>query len=62
MEIKLSSSFQPPEAPREAAAPLRSPSSSQKRPAAPTGPPKAPSLPPLPKDVAVEKYSGLRLR
>eukprot|EP00066_Takifugu_rubripes_P022557 XP_011611823.1 PREDICTED: protein MCM10 homolog [Takifugu rubripes] len=62
VEIKLSSSFQPPEAPSEAAAPLRSPPSSQKRPAAPPGPPKAPSLPQIPKDVAVEKYSGLRLR
>lgn len=62
MEIKIGSSFQPLEGTSESTNPLRSPFSSQKRPAAPPGPPKEPSLPPLPKDVAVERFSGLRLR
>lgn len=62
MEIKIGSSFQPLEGTCESTNPQPSPFSSQKRPAAPLGPPKAPSLPPLPKDVAVEKFSGLRLR
>ncbi|KAM3587519.1 uncharacterized protein V6R79_007873 [Siganus canaliculatus] len=68
MEIKVGSSFQPaPESTSEAANPLRSPSSFKKRPAAApaaasAGQPKPAALPPLPKDVAVERYSGLRLR
>lgn len=62
VEIKIGSSFQPFEGTSEATNPLCSPLSSQKRPAAPPGPPKALSLPQVPKDVALEKYSGLRLR
>lgn len=62
VEIKIGSSFQPFEGTSKATNPLCSPLSSQKRPAAPPGPPKAPLLPQLPKDVALEKYSGLRLR
>lgn len=52
MEIKIGGTFLPVEA------------SSQSRaaPAASTRAPKHSSLPPLPKDVGVEKYSGLRLR
>lgn len=60
VEIKIGSSFQPFEGTSEATNPLRSPLSSQKRPAAP--PQLPPSLPQLPQDVALEKYSGLRLR
>lgn len=59
MEIKVGSSFLPFEGTSEAASPLRSPLWSQKRPPAPAGPS---SLPQLPKDVALERYSGLRLR
>ncbi|XP_076578381.1 protein MCM10 homolog [Chaetodon auriga] len=61
VEIKLGSSFQPVESTSKVTNPLRSPPSSQSRPA-PAGQPKPSSLPPLPKDVAVERYSGLRLR
>ncbi|XP_028306188.1 protein MCM10 homolog isoform X2 [Gouania willdenowi] len=60
VEIKLSSSFQPTESISKVPNPLRSPPASQSRPA--STPPPASSLPSLPKDVAVEKYSGLRLR
>ncbi|XP_075932212.1 protein MCM10 homolog [Anarhichas minor] len=56
MEIKISSSFLPVESTSKVCNPLRSP------PAASTGTPKPSSLPPIPKDVGVEKYSGLRLR
>ncbi|KAG8005804.1 Protein MCM10-like protein, partial [Nibea albiflora] len=64
VEIKVGSSFQPVESTSKVTNPLRSPPSSQSRaaPAASAGQPKPPSLPPLPKDVGVEKYSGLRLR
>lgn len=62
VEIKIGSSFQPFEGTSEATNPLRPPWLSQKRPAAPPGAPKTPPLPQLPKDVALEKYSGLRLR
>ncbi|KAI3366921.1 hypothetical protein L3Q82_009564 [Scortum barcoo] len=64
VEIKLGSSFQPVEGTSKVPNPLRSPPSSQSRPApsASAGQPKPSSLPPLPKDVGVEKYSGLRLR
>ncbi|XP_024118394.1 protein MCM10 homolog [Oryzias melastigma] len=58
MEIKISSSFQPD----SKAAPVRSPPAPPSRPAASAGRPKPAPLPPPPKDVAVEKYSGLRLR
>ncbi|XP_053718940.1 protein MCM10 homolog [Synchiropus splendidus] len=56
VEIKLSSSFQPVES--KAVNPQRSPTASQSR----LSQPKPVSLPPLPKDMAVEKYSRLRLR
>ncbi|XP_061770579.1 protein MCM10 homolog isoform X3 [Nerophis ophidion] len=62
MEIKMGSSFQPVESTSKAATPVqRWPPSSQSRPRPPAsaGPPKLDSLS---KDVAVEKYSGLRLR
>lgn len=64
VEIKIGSSFQPVEGTSKATNPLRSPPSSQSRPAlaASAGQPKPSSLPPLPKDVGVEKYSALRLR
>lgn len=64
VEIKVGSSFQPVESTSKVTNPLRSPPSSQSKaaPAASAGQPKPPSLPPLPKDVGVEKYSGLRLR
>nr|XP_046235722.1 protein MCM10 homolog [Scatophagus argus]XP_046235723.1 protein MCM10 homolog [Scatophagus argus] len=64
VEIKIGSSFQPIEATSKVTNPLCSPPSSQSRPASAssTGQPKPASLPPLPKDVGVEKYSGLRLR
>ncbi|TKS91116.1 Protein MCM10 -like protein [Collichthys lucidus] len=64
VEIKVGSSFQPAESTSKVSNPLRSPPSSQSRaaPAASAAQPKPPSLPPLPKDVGVEKYSGLRLR
>ncbi|XP_045928561.1 protein MCM10 homolog [Micropterus dolomieu] len=62
VEIKIGSSFQPEETTSKV--PLRSPPPSQSRPApaASAGQPKPSCLPPLPKDVAIEKYSGLRLR
>ncbi|GAA6219313.1 protein MCM10 homolog isoform X1 [Lates japonicus] len=59
VEIKMGSSFQPVESTSKVSNPLRSPPASHTRPAAQ---PKPSSLPPVPKDVAVEKYSGLRLR
>ncbi|XP_070785265.1 protein MCM10 homolog [Enoplosus armatus] len=64
VEIKIGSSFQPLESSSKGVNHLRSPPPSQSRPApaAPVGQPKPSSLPPLPKDVAIEKYSGLRLR
>ncbi|XP_051248743.1 protein MCM10 homolog isoform X1 [Dicentrarchus labrax] len=64
VEIKIGSSFQPVESTSKDSNPLRSPPASQSRPApaASAGQPKPSSLPPLPKDVGVEKYSGLRLR
>ncbi|KAM8739903.1 protein MCM10 homolog isoform 1-T1 [Acanthopagrus schlegelii] len=64
VEIKLGSSFQPVESTSKVTNSLKSPPSSQSRPApaASAGQPKPSSLPPLPKDVAVERYSGLRLR
>lgn len=55
----MGSSFQPVESTSKVSNPLRSPPASDTRPAAQ---PKPSSLPPVPKDVAVEKYSGLRLR
>ncbi|KAM7377984.1 hypothetical protein PAMA_013070 [Pampus argenteus] len=61
VEIKIGSSFQPVESTSKITNPLRSPPASQSRPGA-AGQPKPASLPPLPKDVAVERYSGLRLR
>ncbi|XP_029351311.1 protein MCM10 homolog [Echeneis naucrates] len=61
VEIKIGSSFQPEESSSCVSNPLRSPPASHTRPA-PAGQPKPSSLPPAPKDVAVEKYSGLRLR
>ncbi|CAK6959875.1 protein MCM10 homolog [Scomber scombrus] len=63
VEIKIGSTFQPVESTSKVTSPpLRSPPAAQSRPAASAGQPKPTSLPPLPKDVAVEKYSGLRLR
>ncbi|KAG7497288.1 MCM10-like isoform X1 [Solea senegalensis] len=53
VEIKLGSTFQPVE--------KVSPPASLTKPA-PAAPSKPPSLPALPKDVGVERYSGLRLR
>ncbi|XP_075868239.1 protein MCM10 homolog isoform X1 [Nelusetta ayraudi] len=61
VEVKLSSSFQPQGGAANANNTLRSPPSSQGR-AASSAAPKVFSPPPHPKDVAVEKYSGLRLR
>ncbi|XP_030576225.1 protein MCM10 homolog [Archocentrus centrarchus] len=64
VEIKIGSSFQPIESTSKAPDPLRSAAASHNRPAAATsaGQPKPAPYPSLPKDVAVEKYSGLRLR
>lgn len=64
MEIKIGSSFQPLEGTSKATNPLCTTSSSQSRStvAASAGLPKPSCLPPLPKDVAVEKYTGLRIR
>lgn len=64
VEIKIGSSFKPIESTSTAPDALRSPSASHSRPAAAASAvqPKAPSYPSLPKDVALEKYSGLRLR
>ncbi|XP_056131836.1 protein MCM10 homolog [Lampris incognitus] len=65
VEIKIGSSFQPMESTSKVSSPLHSPPASQSKPG--SAPPKAgqsKALPPpaLPKDVGVEKYSGLRLR
>ncbi|RVE56282.1 hypothetical protein OJAV_G00219810 [Oryzias javanicus] len=60
VEIKISSSFQPVDS--KAAAPAHSPPAPPSRPAASTGRPRPAPLPPPIKDVAIEKYSGLRLR
>ncbi|XP_068442871.1 protein MCM10 homolog isoform X2 [Clinocottus analis] len=62
VEIKIGGTFQPVESSSKVFSPARSSPASQRRPAASTGTPKPYSLPPLPKDVGVEKYSGLRLR
>ncbi|XP_063316244.1 protein MCM10 homolog [Pelmatolapia mariae] len=64
VEIKIGSSFKPIESTSTAPDALRSPSASQSRPAvaASAVQPKVPSYPSLPKDLALEKYSGLRLR
>uniref|UniRef100_A0A3Q0R5R0 Protein MCM10 homolog n=1 Tax=Amphilophus citrinellus TaxID=61819 RepID=A0A3Q0R5R0_AMPCI len=64
VEIKIGSSFQPIESTSKAPDPLHSAAASHNRPAAATsaGQPKPAPYPSLPKDVAVEKYSGLRLR
>lgn len=59
VEIKIGSSFQPIESTRKVS---DSPPQSRPPPAASSGHPKPYSVPPLPADVAVEKYSGLRLR
>ncbi|XP_044042345.1 protein MCM10 homolog isoform X2 [Siniperca chuatsi] len=59
VEIKIGSSFQPIASTSKVYNPLCSPPPSQSTAA---GQPKPSPLPPLPKDVAVEKYSGLRLR
>ncbi|XP_072235205.1 protein MCM10 homolog [Leuresthes tenuis] len=56
VEVKMGSSFQPLDSLSGAAGPMQSPP-----PLPPPAAQPAPS-PPLPKDVAVEKYSGLRLR
>lgn len=55
VEVKISSSFRPLESASESSGPSRS------RTAPPSRPTAAPQ-PPVPKDVDVEKYSGLRLR
>ncbi|XP_041832865.1 protein MCM10 homolog [Melanotaenia boesemani] len=60
VEIKVGSSFQPLE--RRASDTLRSPPASHSRPSTAAAAPKPATHPPLPKDVGVEKYSGLRLR
>ncbi|XP_026218440.1 protein MCM10 homolog isoform X2 [Anabas testudineus] len=63
VEIKIGSSFQPVESSSKVSNPVRSPlPQSKPAPAESSGQPKTYSVPPLPKDVAVEKYSGLRLR
>ncbi|XP_054480640.1 protein MCM10 homolog isoform X2 [Anoplopoma fimbria] len=64
IEIKIGGTFQPVESTSKVFNAKRSPPASQSKPAraASTGTPKPSSLPPLPKDVGVEKYSGLRLR
>uniref|UniRef100_A0A8D3EFH2 Protein MCM10 homolog n=1 Tax=Scophthalmus maximus TaxID=52904 RepID=A0A8D3EFH2_SCOMX len=64
VEIKLGSSFKPMESTGKVSNPLRSPPASHTRHAgaASAGQPKPSPLPAVPKDVAVEKYSGLRLR
>ena len=56
----MGSSFQPLESFSRASGPMRSPAASHSR-LPPLAAKPAPS-PPLPKDVAIEKYSGLRLR
>ncbi|XP_019948078.2 protein MCM10 homolog [Paralichthys olivaceus] len=63
VEIKLGSSFKPVESTSNVSKPRRSPPASLTKPSpAASASPKPSSLPALPKDVAVEKYSGLRLR
>ncbi|XP_054862662.1 protein MCM10 homolog isoform X2 [Amphiprion ocellaris] len=64
VEIKIGSSFQPVESTSKVSAPRQSPPASHHRPApaASAGQSKPASVPSLPKDVAVERYSGLRLR
>uniref|UniRef100_A0A3B5AKA5 Protein MCM10 homolog n=1 Tax=Stegastes partitus TaxID=144197 RepID=A0A3B5AKA5_9TELE len=64
VEIKIGSSFQPVESTSKVSAPRQSPPASHSRPApaASAGQSKVASFPSLPKDVAIEKYSGLRLR
>ncbi|KAM4712199.1 protein MCM10 homolog [Anableps anableps] len=61
VEVKLGSSFQPLESARERRDSLLLPPPSHSRTAA-AGAPKPAPQPPVPKDVGVEKYSGLRLR
>ncbi|KAF7658348.1 hypothetical protein LDENG_00014030 [Lucifuga dentata] len=61
VEIKIGSSFQPIESTSKATTHLRSPPASWSR-SGSSRQSKPSPLPPLPKDVAVEKYSGLRLR
>nr|XP_057933016.1 protein MCM10 homolog [Doryrhamphus excisus] len=62
VEIKIGSSFQPVESTSKAATPLQQlPPSTQRKPS-PTASKGLPNLGSLAKDVAVEKYSGLRLR
>ncbi|XP_061617225.1 protein MCM10 homolog isoform X2 [Phyllopteryx taeniolatus] len=61
VEIKMGSSFLPAESTSKAAAPQRSSATFQSRPG-PTSSAGRPKPDPLPKDVAMEKYSGLRLR
>ncbi|MED6251808.1 hypothetical protein ATANTOWER_003249 [Ataeniobius toweri] len=61
VEVKIGSSFQPLESTSEPSNRLLSPAPSHSR-SAPAGPPKPAPQPPVPKDVGVEKYSGLRLR
>ncbi|XP_061523916.1 LOW QUALITY PROTEIN: protein MCM10 homolog [Phycodurus eques] len=61
VEIKMGSSFLPAESTSKAAAPQRSSATLQSRPG-PTSSAGRPKLDSLPKDVAMEKYSGLRLR
>ncbi|KAM4523219.1 protein MCM10 homolog isoform 2-T2 [Fundulus diaphanus] len=61
VEVKLGSSFQPLEGTGEASGRLLSSPPSHSR-TAPAGPPTPAPRPPVPADVGVEKYSGLRLR
>lgn len=60
VEIKIGSSFRPIESSSRAPDPLHSASASHSRPAAAAQPHQP--YPSLPKDAALEKYSGLRLR
>ncbi|CAB1451880.1 unnamed protein product [Pleuronectes platessa] len=61
VEIKLGGTFQPVESTSKVYKPLRSPPATKPSPAA-SAAAKPSYLPALPKDVAIEKYSGLRLR
>ncbi|XP_029969373.1 protein MCM10 homolog [Salarias fasciatus] len=61
VEIKLGSSFLPPET-LAVSKPVRPPAAPSSRPAAASFRPPPASQPPLHKDVTVEKYSGLRIR
>ncbi|XP_061662720.1 protein MCM10 homolog [Syngnathoides biaculeatus] len=61
VEIKMGSSFLAVESTSKAVAPQRSSTTFQRRPC-PTSSAGPPKLDSLPKDVAMEKYSGLRLR